>query len=201
MRHFAVVGSGPAGFYTAEALEKAYGDAGADRHPRPLSGALRPDPLRRRARPPVAEGGQQALRQGRRKRRGRLHRQRHRRPRRLGRRAARALRRGDPRDRRSARPQARHSRRGSARRRRLGRVRRLVQRPSRFRRPRSAARGHARGGHRQRQCRARLRAHPVEDAGRVRRLGHRRPRARRARSRRRSGRSRSSAAAARTRSP
>jgi ferredoxin--NADP+ reductase len=26
MRHFAVVGSGPAGFYTAEALEKAYGD-------------------------------------------------------------------------------------------------------------------------------------------------------------------------------
>src|SRR4051794_39509297 len=25
MRHFAVVGSGPAGFYTAEALEKAYG--------------------------------------------------------------------------------------------------------------------------------------------------------------------------------
>src|SRR5436190_1778832 len=27
MRHFAVVGSGPAGFYTAEALEKAYGGA------------------------------------------------------------------------------------------------------------------------------------------------------------------------------
>ena len=27
MRHFAVVGSGPAGFYTAEALEKAYGEA------------------------------------------------------------------------------------------------------------------------------------------------------------------------------
>ena len=27
MRHFAVVGSGPAGFYTAEALAKAYGDA------------------------------------------------------------------------------------------------------------------------------------------------------------------------------
>src|SRR5438309_1036651 len=26
MRHFAVIGSGPAGFYTAEALEKAYGD-------------------------------------------------------------------------------------------------------------------------------------------------------------------------------
>jgi ferredoxin--NADP+ reductase len=26
MRHFAIIGSGPAGFYTAEALEKAYGD-------------------------------------------------------------------------------------------------------------------------------------------------------------------------------
>ena len=26
MRHFAIVGSGPAGFYTAEALEKAYGE-------------------------------------------------------------------------------------------------------------------------------------------------------------------------------
>src|SRR4029079_14611025 len=25
MRHFAIVGSGPAGFYTAEALDKAYG--------------------------------------------------------------------------------------------------------------------------------------------------------------------------------
>jgi ferredoxin--NADP+ reductase len=43
MRHFAVVGSGPAGFYTAEALEKAYGggdNAGAridilDRYPVP----------------------------------------------------------------------------------------------------------------------------------------------------------------------
>jgi ferredoxin--NADP+ reductase len=39
MRHFAIVGSGPAGFYTAEALEKAYG-AGArvdilDRYPVP----------------------------------------------------------------------------------------------------------------------------------------------------------------------
>ncbi|NUR46341.1 MAG: pyridine nucleotide-disulfide oxidoreductase, partial [Sphingomonas sp.] len=39
MRHFAVVGSGPAGFYTAEALEKAYGDQGRvdilDRFPVP----------------------------------------------------------------------------------------------------------------------------------------------------------------------
>ena len=39
MRHFAVVGSGPAGFYTAEALSKAYGDDARidilDRYPVP----------------------------------------------------------------------------------------------------------------------------------------------------------------------
>ena len=39
MRHFAIVGSGPAGFYTAEALEKAYGENGRidilDRYPVP----------------------------------------------------------------------------------------------------------------------------------------------------------------------
>jgi NADPH-dependent glutamate synthase beta subunit-like oxidoreductase len=39
MRHFAVVGSGPAGFYTAEALEKAYGENArvdiVDRYPVP----------------------------------------------------------------------------------------------------------------------------------------------------------------------
>src|SRR4029079_14094673 len=39
MRHFAVVGSGPAGFYTAEALQKAYGDQARvdilDRYPVP----------------------------------------------------------------------------------------------------------------------------------------------------------------------
>src|SRR4051794_33493375 len=39
MRHFAVVGSGPAGFYTAEALEKAYGESARidilDRYPVP----------------------------------------------------------------------------------------------------------------------------------------------------------------------
>ena len=39
MRHFAVVGSGPAGFYTAEALVKAYGDQARidiiDRYPVP----------------------------------------------------------------------------------------------------------------------------------------------------------------------
>ncbi|MGN6848335.1 MAG: FAD-dependent oxidoreductase [Sphingomicrobium sp.] len=39
MRHFAIVGSGPAGFYTAEALEKAYGESARidilDRYPVP----------------------------------------------------------------------------------------------------------------------------------------------------------------------
>ena len=39
MRHFAIVGSGPAGFYTAEALAKAYGDQARidiiDRYPVP----------------------------------------------------------------------------------------------------------------------------------------------------------------------
>jgi len=39
MRHFAIVGSGPAGFYTAEALAKAYGDKARidiiDRYPVP----------------------------------------------------------------------------------------------------------------------------------------------------------------------
>ena len=39
MRHFAVVGSGPAGFYTAEALLKAFGDQARidiiDRYPVP----------------------------------------------------------------------------------------------------------------------------------------------------------------------
>ena len=39
MRHFAVVGSGPGGFYTAEALNKAYGEAARidiiDRYPVP----------------------------------------------------------------------------------------------------------------------------------------------------------------------
>ena len=39
MRHFAIVGSGPAGFYTAEALDKAYGGEARidilDRYPVP----------------------------------------------------------------------------------------------------------------------------------------------------------------------
>ena len=39
MRHFAIIGSGPAGFYTAEALQKAYGEAARvdiiDRYPVP----------------------------------------------------------------------------------------------------------------------------------------------------------------------
>ena len=66
MRHFAVVGSGPAGFYTAEALAKAYGDAARidiiDRYPVPY-GLIRfgvaPDHQSLKA-------VSQALRQGRR---------------------------------------------------------------------------------------------------------------------------------------
>ena len=126
MRHFAVVGSGPAGFYTAEALEKAYGEAARidilDRYPVPY-GLIRfgvaPDHQSLKAvskrYDKVAESdgvdfiGNVSVG-----------------PRRLGRRIARALRRGDPRDRRAARPQARDSRRGFAGRHRLGSLRRLV---------------------------------------------------------------------------
>ena len=61
MRHFAVIGSGPAGFYTAEALAKAYGDAARIDIIDKLPGALWPDPLRGRPRPPVDQGGRQAL--------------------------------------------------------------------------------------------------------------------------------------------
>ncbi len=85
MRHFAVVGSGPAGFYTAEALAESLWRSRADRHHRPLSSALWADPLRRRARSPVAEGCRQALRQGRRQRGRRFHRQCRGRARRRGR--------------------------------------------------------------------------------------------------------------------
>ena len=77
MRHFAVVGSGPAGFYTAEALAKAYGDQARidilDRYPVPY-GLIRfgvaPDHQSLKA-------VSQALRQGRRERGRRLHRQCH----------------------------------------------------------------------------------------------------------------------------
>jgi ferredoxin--NADP+ reductase len=48
MRHVAVIGSGPAGYYSAEALQKQYGlDVMIDMIDRMPS--LRPDPLRRRA--------------------------------------------------------------------------------------------------------------------------------------------------------
>ena len=110
MRHFAVVGSGPAGFYTAEALEKAYGDSARidilDRYPVPY-GLIRfgvaPDHQSLKA---VSKRYDKVAESAGR----RLHRQCRGRPRRLGRRAARPLRRRDPRHRRAARPQARHSR-------------------------------------------------------------------------------------------
>ena len=56
MRHIAIIGSGPAGYYTAEAAQKAFGDEVRvdvfDRLPVPL----RADPQRRRARSPVDQG-------------------------------------------------------------------------------------------------------------------------------------------------
>src|SRR5918999_286116 len=133
MRHFAIVGSGPAGFYTAEALEKAYGDQGRidilDRYPVPY-GLIRfgvaPDHQSLKAvskrYDKVAESagvdfignvcvGKDVS-------------------------VAELLEYYDA----------------------------VVHRPSGVRRPGSAARRHARSGGRQRQCRARLRAHPFQDA-------------------------------------
>ena len=200
MRHFAVVGSGPAGFYTAEALEKAYGDNARidilDRYPVPY-GLIRfgvaPDhqslkAVSKRYDKVVESAGVDFI--------GNVT---------VGRDVSVAellelydaviLATGAPHDRKLGIPG-----RGPARRHRLGRVRRLVQRPSRFRGPRSAARWHACGSHREWQCRPRLRANSVQDAPRVRRLGHRRPCARRARRIPPSARSPSSAVAARTKS-
>ena len=101
MRHFAIVGSGPAGFYTAEALVKAYGESARvdiiDRYPVPY-GLIRfgvaPDHQSLKAvskrYDQVAEGA------------GQLRRQRHDRARCFGRRTARPLRCGHPGDRRAA---------------------------------------------------------------------------------------------------
>ena len=152
------------------------------------AGALRPDPLRRRARPPVDQGGVQALREGRAHRQRPLRRQCLRRPRRLGRRSCSTS--TTP----SSSPPARRTTARSAS--------PASDLPGVIG---SAAfvgwyNGHpdfadldppldvaARGGDRQRQCRARRRPHPLQDAGRVRRLGHRRPRASRRSASRRSG--------------
>ena len=165
MRHFAIVGSGPAGFYTAEALEKAYGDQARidilDRYPVPY-GLIRfgvaPDhqslkAVSKRYDKVAESAGVDFI--------GNV---------RVGRDISVAellelydaviLATGAPHDRKLG-----ISGEDLVRRRRLGRVRRLVQRPSRVRRPRPAARWRPGGGRRQRQCRARLRAHPVEDAG------------------------------------
>ena len=126
MRHVAIIGSGPAGYYSAEALQKALGDEVRvdiiDRMPVPY-GLIRfgvaPDHqsikavYRRYEKVALSDTCP-------------LRRQCPGRPRRLDPRIARPLRRGDPRDRRAARPAARHSGRRSARRDRLGRLRRLV---------------------------------------------------------------------------
>ena len=146
MRHFAVVGSGPAGFYTAEALEKAYGDQARidilDRYPVPY-GLIRfgvaPDhqslkAVSKRYDKVAESAGVDFI--------GNVT---------VGRDVSVAelldlydaviLATGAPHDRKLGIPGEDLARRG-----RLGGVRRLVQRPSRFRRPRSAARRHACGG-------------------------------------------------------
>ena len=181
MRHFAVVGSGPAGFYTAEALSKAYGDTARidilDRYPVPY-GLIRfgvaPDhqslkAVTKRYDKVADEPGVDFI--------GNVT---------VGQDVSVAellelydaviLATGAPHDRKLGIPG--EDLPGVDR---LGRVRRLVQWPSRIRRPRAAARRQPRGGDRQRQCRARLRADPRQDARRVRGLGHRRPCARCAR--------------------
>ncbi len=59
MLHVAIIGAGPAGFYTAEALAKRLGAVG--RHPRRAADAVRADPRRRRPRSSVDQGGRPAL--------------------------------------------------------------------------------------------------------------------------------------------
>ena len=82
----AIVGSGPAGFYAAEALFDASRARRRGRHVRPPADPVRPGPRRRRPRPPEDQERDQALREDRRprglsllrQRRGRRGRQRRR---------------------------------------------------------------------------------------------------------------------------
>ena len=126
MRHVAVIGSGPAGYYTAEALQKLYGDKVAidmiDRLPVPyglIRSGVAPDHQSIKA---VSKRYEKAALAANVRFVGHVTG----RPRRLDRRAESALRRDGACHRRAARPAARHSGRRSARRRRLGRLRRLV---------------------------------------------------------------------------
>ena len=200
MRHIAVIGSGPAGYYSAEALQKHYGDEVRidmiDRMPVPY-GLIRfgvaPDHQSIKA-------VSQALREGRALRQCPLRRQCAGRPRRLDPRA------GSRSTTRSSSPPARPTTgrstspaatcpAWSARPRSSAGITAIPNSPTSIRRSTSR-----RGGDRQRQCRARRRPHPLQDAGRVRRLGHRRPRLRARSATARSATSTCSAGAGRTRS-
>ena len=186
----AIVGSGPAGFYAAEALlghpELDIEVDMIDRLPTPF-GLVRAGVG---PRPPEDQERDQALREDRRPRGLPLLRSRHGRPRHLRRRARRPLSRRRLGLRRRRRPAARHPRRGPARLARRHRVRRLVQRPSGLRRPRVRPRLRARRRDRQRQRRRRRRPdarpsprgarehrhRPLRDRGPGRLVGPRGPR-------------------------
>ena len=188
MLRVAVVGSGPAGLYTAEALIKQAAllptptrDQG--RRDRPPADPVRAGPLRCRPRPQVDQVGRELPPPGARvprrpvRRRGDARRRRHPRG------AAGGLRRGGVRDRRDARPPPRHRRRGPARQLRRDRLRQLVlrapgRRPRRVhprRRVGRGDRGRERGRRRgqdpgQRPGRARGDRHPRAGDGRAARI-------------------------------
>ena len=158
--------------------------AGADRQVprlprrrlRPPALALWADPGRGRARPPDDQEDLPRLREDNAVGRGALHRLCRNRPRRGDRRDRADLRRGRARLRRAQRQPARYRRRGQGERLRLQRLRRLVQLPPRFHRPRPRPRHRDGGGDRRRQCRRRCRPGARQDAqGDV---GHRPPRLR-----------------------
>ena len=101
----AVVGAGPAGIYAADILTKSDPDADG-RHLRPDADPVRPDPVRRRPRPPADQADHRGAAPGDGERADPVLRQRPRRRRRQARRAAAVLRRGHLRHRRRAGPHA-----------------------------------------------------------------------------------------------
>ena len=154
------IGSGPAGFYAADALLKAEPPVEVDMY-RPPAHAVGPRPARRRARPSGDQGRLARVRRIAARPGLPLRRQRRGRRARLARRTAAhyhaviyAV--GAP-----DRPPSRHPGRGAARLARRHRVRRLVQRPPRLRRTHVRPARRARGHRRQRQRRARRRPHAV----------------------------------------
>ena len=144
----AIVGAGPAGIYAGNILRRQVAalGSGGGRRPRALHRPLRvaprtvrPDPLRRRPRPPAHQGHRELAARDARLRRRAPDRQRRDRARHRGGRAARALRRRHLRDRSPARRAPQRAGRRAAGLVRLRRLRRLVRRA-----PRRAARVAAR---------------------------------------------------------